>query len=65
LKYRVQKRHLDGVYGDPSWPYPQYSYRDAGDVDTQAPIQKGDRVNDKKVIEVKHEDGKSIIVIDD
>lgn len=65
MKYKVQKRHLDEVYGDPSWPYPKYSYYDSGVIETQAPVSKGDRVNDKRVVEVKHENGQSIIVVDD
>lgn len=63
LKYSIQQRKLTGVNGDPSWPYPKYSYVDAGTIDTQSPVQRGDSVNGKRVIEVRHEDGKSIIII--
>lgn len=65
MKYKIQKRHLDGVSGDPTWLYPRYSYHDFGDIETDAPIQKGDQVYDKKVIEVKHENKESIVVIGD
>lgn len=63
MKYQIKEKFLESVSGDPSWLIPHYEFQHVGAIETDTIIQKGDYVNNQRVIDIMHENGQSVLIV--
>jgi hypothetical protein len=63
MKYNIYNKRLVSVDGDPAWPIATYENNFVSSIETQTPVQKGDYINGKKVLQIEHTDNETKVII--
>ena len=67
-EYIVYERVLEGVTGDPSWPYAEYGYKRVGKFSSKNAISKGDDIvlsgRNFKVLRIEHTERGTNLIVD-